>query len=538
LRLWRPLPRPLARAFSILILLAWAGSLAALLRESYSRASPVALAADLARYGSAAQWKGIYYRGEKIGFVVTQTVPLDDGFELQEDGELQMSLLGAVSAARLRTSARVDAAFALRSFSFSLDPGSGPIGVEGKLDGARLTLEIRTPAGVRSEVRELPQPPLLALNLSRRLAVEGLSAGRRLETLVFDPATLSNQPMQVEVGERELVRAAGWPVPAFRVTTRFSGVTSTSWVTDLGEVVKEESPLGLLVVKETRERALARAVPGSVQADLLEAAAVVPQTKVRIDDPASVLRLKLRLQGAELSGADLQGAGQTVDGDVFEIHSQRDAKPGAADADAGRFLGAEPLVESDDPEIQAEARRAVSGLGEGPRARAERLVRHVNALLEKKPTVSLPSAREVLRTRVGDCNEHTALYVGLARALGIPARVAVGLVCLHGAFYYHAWPEVYLAESDGRGLWLPVDPTLNQFPADATHLRLTRGGLERQASILPLIGRLEISVLDIELRPGSVPILVGRAAQDMRPPSIALPRRQAGPGSCWARPER
>ena len=58
-----------------------------------------------------------------------------------------------------------------------------------------------------------------------------------------------------------------------------------------------------------------------------------------------------------------------------------------------------------------------------------------------------------------------------------------------------------------------MDPTLNQFPADATHLRLTRGGLERQASILPLIGRLEISVLDIELRPGSVPILVGRTAQ-------------------------
>ena len=83
----------------------------------------------------------------------------------------------------------------------------------------------------------------------------------------------------------------------------------------------------------------------------------------------------------------------------------------------------------------------------GPRAQAERLTRHVNAILEKKPTVSLPSAREVLRTRVGDCNEHTALYVALARALGIPARIAVGLVSVRGAFYYHAWPEVYLAES-------------------------------------------------------------------------------------------
>ncbi len=77
---------------------------------------------------------------------------------------------------------------------------------------------------------------------------------------------------------------------------------------------------------------------------------------------------------------------------------------------------------------------------------------------------SLPSAAEVLRTRVGDCNEHTALFVALARAAGLPARIAVGLVYLRGGFYYHAWPEVYVEER-GRGLWLPVDPTLNQFPA-------------------------------------------------------------------------
>ena len=92
----------------------------------------------------------------------------------------------------------------------------------------------------------------------------------------------------------------------------------------------------------------------------------------------------------------------------------------------------------------------------------------------------------MLRTRVGDCNEHTALYVAMARAAGIPARIAVGLVYVHGAFYYHAWPEVYLRRGRGGGLWLPVDPTFNQFPADATHLRLARGGLDRQAAILPL----------------------------------------------------
>jgi transglutaminase-like putative cysteine protease len=138
----------------------------------------------------------------------------------------------------------------------------------------------------------------------------------------------------------------------------------------------------------------------------------------------------------------------------------------------------------------------------------------------------------VLRTKVGDCNEHTALYVAMARALGIPARIAVGLVYIHGAFYYHAWPEVYLAEPDGRGLWLPVDPTLNQFPADATHLRLVRGGLDKQTAILPLIGRLKIDVLDVELAPNANPILVGKQAPDIGALAIAIPRRESACCAC------
>jgi transglutaminase-like putative cysteine protease len=80
----------------------------------------------------------------------------------------------------------------------------------------------------------------------------------------------------------------------------------------------------------------------------------------------------------------------------------------------------------------------------GTRARAEKLTRYVNGLLDKKPTVSLPSAREVLRTKVGDCNEHTALYVAMARAVGIPrASPWDSPMCngITGAFYYHAWPR-------------------------------------------------------------------------------------------------
>jgi hypothetical protein len=133
-----------------------------LLRESY-RHPATALAADLERYGAAAQWKGVYYKGEKIGFMVGQTLPLPDGFELQEEGRLQMLLLGASSAARIRTVARVDMDFRLRSFSFSLDPGTGPIEVEGRISGKRLEYSVVSPSGRRSDSRSTcraSSPPL------------------------------------------------------------------------------------------------------------------------------------------------------------------------------------------------------------------------------------------------------------------------------------------------------------------------------------------------------------------------------------------
>jgi transglutaminase-like putative cysteine protease len=533
----RPLPRPLARILTGLVLVAWVLQMAVLAHHAFS-AAPVALAADLAQYGSSAQWRGVYYRGDKIGFSVGQTTPTASGYEIREDGRLQMTLLGATTAVRLSSDVLVDRAFNLERFSFSLDPGTGPTEVRGRLEGRRLQLTIHTLSGERTETRVLPEPPALALNLPRMLAARGLHTGQRIQVSVFDPATLRNAPMTLEVKAREVVHIARRPVPAFRVESHFAGITTNSWITDVGEVVREESPTGLLVVRETPGQAQALAVPGQVQTDLLEAAALVPTKPVRIDDPTTVARLRVRIDGIEGFGrADLQGAGQTLDGTTIEVRDPRDLRPAPRTEDLAPYLRAEPFIESDAPEILTEAQKAVASATR-PRQRAERLVRYVHSILEKKPTVSIPSALEVLRTRVGDCNEHTALYVAMARALGIPARVAVGLVYLRGAFYYHAWPEVWIAEGRDRGLWLPVDPTLDQFPADATHVRLARGGLERQAGILGLVGHARLEVTDLELRPGAVPILVGRPATDLRSLDLPLPSRDgSGPG-CWSSPRR
>jgi transglutaminase-like putative cysteine protease len=539
--LFTPLPRSVTRPVSALIVIAWVASAAVLVKRSYFDASAANLATDLARYGSNAAWRGVYYRGEKIGFTVSQTVPLDDGFELQEDGRLQMSLLGAASAAALHTAARVDSNFALRSFDFSLDPGTGAIVVRGRVDPidgtggrVRLFIAITSAGSTRTETRDLAEAPVLSQNFARLLAGGRLLAGSRQQWTIFDPATLRNAPVMVAIGNREIVRNAGErPLPAFRVDMEYAGLRTTSWITDTGDVVREESPLGLITVRESAERAHSLGVPEPVQTDLLQAAAVVPAMRQRIDEPRDVRVLRLELNGADLTNADLQGGGQTVRGSTIELIDPQSLEPGPLEDDIDEYLKPEPFIESDAPEIRAEAEKAVAGTLD-TRARAEKLTRYVNGLLDKKPTISLPSAREVLRTKVGDCNEHTALYVAMARSIGIPARIAVGLTYVRGitgAFYYHAWPEVYIDDGDDRGLWLPVDPTLNEFPADATHLRLARGGLDKQAAILPMIGNLRMTILDMKLAENTTPILVG-AQSDLSPVQPATPQPQTA-DCCW-----
>ncbi|HET9468532.1 MAG TPA: transglutaminase-like domain-containing protein [Vicinamibacterales bacterium] len=533
--------RRIIRPVPVLILVAWVAVMAILVNRSYVQATGN-LATDLARYGSSAQWRGVYYRGEKIGFTVSQTVPVEDGFELQEDGQLQMALLGAHTITTLRTTARVNRAFELQSFDFALDPGTGPIKIGGVVRDLDLHISITSGGSSRTEVRRLAERPMLSLNLVRRLADNGLTTGSTHQWNVFDPATLRNAPVTVTIGEREVVRSANAPIPAFRVEMEFSGLRTTAWITDTGEIVREESPLGFITVREPPERARALAIDGRIRRDLLEAAAVVPAIAPRtpplppIDDPRHVRRLRMRVEGADLSSSELQGAGQRIDGDIVEIVDAQKLRAGPADTNLAPFLAPEALIESDDPEIRAAAEGAVRD-ATGTRARVEALTRFVNSTVQKKPTVSIPSAREVLRTRIGDCNEHTALFVAMSRSIGIPARIAVGLAYVRGAFYYHAWPEVYIEESATRGFWLPVDPTFNQFPADATHVRLARGGLDKQAAIIPLIGRVKMTILDVEVVADSTAVLVGRTEPSAGAPlPLPLPRRSAERAGGWCLP--
>src|SRR5262249_2840047 len=147
------------------------------------------------------------------------------------------------------------------------------------------------------------------------------------------------------------------------------------------------------------------------------------------------------------------------------------------------------FLQTQHPRVQAAAHDAVGDVRDA-RDAALRLNDWVYGHLRKVPTVSIPNALQVLEMGAGDCNEHAVLFAAMSRAVGLPARLIAGTVYLDGAFYYHAWCEVWL------GRWVSIDPTFHQFPADATHIKFVVGGPDEQLALLDIIGRLRIEVLD------------------------------------------
>jgi transglutaminase-like putative cysteine protease len=293
-------------------------------------------------------------------------------------------------------------------------------------------------------------------------------------------------------------------IRAFKIEQRASGLSTAAWIDAQGRVVRATGPVGLTLERsayeiayqnfhrrDTARVAAASRAPGPE--DIIAVTAITAGVSLKPARPATG-EFRVRLAGVELDGLQLAGGRQRLAGDTLTVR-----QAGAADMKAAYELPArnpalapwlepEPLIESADPRIRTQA-RAILGEERDPQRAAAAIMRWVSKNVRKEQTVGLPSAVRVFELERGDCNEITALYVALARAGGLPARPAAGLVRLGDHFYYHAWPEVYL------GSWVPVDPTLDQLPADPTHLRFVAGGLARQVALMRFIGRLKLEVI-------------------------------------------
>ena len=429
--------------------------------------------------------RGVFYRGNRIGFVREKFTPLKVGGRAEQEGRFTLNILGQERQLDIAGSATVGAGGELDEFSFRLTTASdrSPFETEvtEKVEGQVLVLNIRSGDSTRTERRRLQEPLVLPLNLHRSLASKGLEPGQEYRLRLLDPTTLTEGEAEITVLEREIVRWGGHEEEAFRIRSRFAGLSTTAWINAEGEILKEETPLGWTLMKEAPGSGL-QAKNDGPGPDML-AATAVPAIGFAAD-PSSLKAVRLRLEKFPFPWSGLDGGRQTLSETEVVIEIEKPPFSGAAtlpDEERRQALAADSFIQSDDPDIQAQAARLTTDLS--PTEAARVITSWVYENVRKTPTLSVPSAREVLEQMAGDCNEHTVLFTALARASDIPTRMCTCLAFSAGQFYYHAWPEVWV------GKWLAVDPTFGQFPADPLHLRLLTGGIEQQFEVLKLLGR-------------------------------------------------
>ncbi len=506
---------------AIAVLALWLGGLGVLVRRELFQPKTERLAEAGLRVSPGAAFYAVLQNGEQIGFASSTIDTAGSAITVKDYLVADLPIAGKLHRASARTTVHLTRALHLTSFVLDVDADLAPIKASGTVSGDTLMLlTVRGAPGQPSDTQRvrLNGPVLLPTLVPMAVALgERPRAGGSYTMPVFDPVSMAPRDVKVKVDAESLfvledsstfdaskqrwVGALPDTVRAWRLGTEASGAAGFSgWVDEQGRVVLAREFLGLTLERRPYEVAFEnwkadaarRGTNVTADRDIYETTAISANKKLK----ENLRELRVTLTGVDLDGFDVKGYRQRLRGDTLTITREAPAAlqaayklpDGATHGLMALFLDPEPLLEVRSPEIVRLATR-LRGADTDPRVVADRINRWVYDSLRKEITVGVPSALRTLHSRVGDCNEHTQLYVALARAAGVPARVASGLAYLDGKFYYHAWPEVFLER------WVAVDPTFGQFPADASHLRFTVGGLGRQAELLRLMGALQIDVL-------------------------------------------
>ena len=154
------------------------------------------------------------------------------------------------------------------------------------------------------------------------------------------------------------------------------------------------------------------------------------------------------------------------------------------DPEFAPYLKATPEFASDKKEVIDQARE-IAGNDRDAWSVARKLATWTNKNLEWK-VVASASPVDTLATREADCSEFSALFIAMARSLGLPARMVSGLAYSGSAFGGHAWVEVW------AGRWIELDPTWGTAFVDATHIRNTTNSLITSAGL----NLIDIEVVD------------------------------------------
>lgn len=318
---------------------------------------------------------------------------------------------------------------------------------------------------------------------------------RRRETWIATAESTFTVPDSVErIGPDSFRIASLDTVRAWRLGGTDRSVQVHSWIDENGFPIRWGTGGGWTVERDAFELALTgfREISDSLTGrSTLRSPTRSDETALRGSGRSDWTIL---LPGAEYPPLDGAGPMQRIAGDTLETfgatswRSQQAFRPleplPMANPRFTMELVPEPRLSPEDTVLTA---RAVALIGDTKNAReaAMTLTSWVaNNITTRFGGPSIRPAGAVLAERSGDPEEKAVLLVAMARRVGLPARLAGGVVHTPRGIRTHTWAELFIGD------WVPMDPSQTSSVASSTHLRLVSGSTGRWTELFPLAGGL------------------------------------------------
>ena len=422
---------------------------------------------------------GIYMRDTRIGYMKRLMLPTNTGYKMFEEGVMRISFLGEKREIRMNMYSDMDKDFRLRSFVFQINSDKDNMSVKGEVEGKNIAISFLTEG--KKNVYRIPmkERPIIPSAIVPYMVKSGFNKDKAMKISIFDPSTIMGYSADISLLGWEKISIEGEEIRVFHMKTTFKGIEVHGWVDESGTIVKELSPIGLIVQKEKEKKE-----SDYFDANLLASVATIG----RIENPKNTSSMKIKIE-AKKELIDVLKRYYPVKENILEI--QR-GNLSHVKLNPASFLEPSPFINSDDTAIRSFLPNII-GSNTRDIDKVHSIMVWVHKNLKKTPTFSIPLARDVFIKRAGDCNEHAVIFAAFARAAHIPCVIASGMVYNNDNFYYHAWNLVYIEDK-----WVDVDSTFNQFPADATHIILTLGDISDSIEIMQFLKNITIHVLDVK----------------------------------------
>lgn len=437
-------------------------------------------------------WFEIYMDDKKIGYKQEQVTLFESGYLIKEHIFLRLKALSSEQDIVLKSRYVTDKLFVIKTFWFNIISGVVQIKATGTVEGNELIFTLGEGTSKRTKKITLASPLHAEVTGFRHLIEHGGIKKDETELMFFNPLGLTTDVMKVRFEGKEFVKIKDKTFDSLKYRLEYGSLSSVVWVDLTGKIIKEEGMMGLRMVRSDAEQAIKDLVTSE---DLVFKNAIEPKGK-KISQPERITSLKIK---GEIKDLPFDNRQKKVDKVIIITQESYPNYFKGEDyvlSGLDKYLIPENGIESDHPKI-IELARKIKGKDENLVNVARRAVNYVYSKLEKRPILGVVGALDTLMAMAGDCKGHATLLTAILRACGIPSKLVVGITMQEGVFYYHAWTEAFLGE------WVSMDATLNQFPCDATHIKLLElSSLTGQEAIQisklvgDYLGNLNLEILD------------------------------------------